>query len=139
MRPGPVTGAGSASAEETMTDKARRAWGAELPEWVEELASLAQDKGLKGAAARIGYSTSVVSNVINNCYRGDMSRVEQMVRGALMGAQVLCPALGDLRRDQCLRWQRQPFVPTNAARARLHRVCNATCEHYRKGGSDAQS
>lgn len=121
----------------TMAEKAHAGWPRGVPDWVAELAAVADARGLKPTAKCIGYSFSVVSQIIHGSYPGDIGRVEQMVRGALMSLEVECPAFGEIGRDQCLRWQRAPFIPTNAARARLRRVCNETCPNYRKGNNDA--
>ncbi|MAA97797.1 MAG: transcriptional regulator [Stappia sp.] len=122
----------------SMVDKARVAWGGSAPDWVRELAGLADREGLSGAAVRIGYSPATTSQVINGKYRGDLCKVEERVRGALMGLSVDCPVLGDLSRDQCLNWQKKPYAPTSAHRVRMHRACRANCPHSRiKGGDDA--
>lgn len=121
----------------SMVDKAATAWGT-LPDWVRELAGLADREGLSGAAARIGYSPATTSQVINGKYGGDLSKVEERVRGALMGLTVACPVVGDLSRNLCLDWQRKPYAPTSAHRARMFRACRAGCPHSRvKGGGDA--
>jgi hypothetical protein len=121
----------------SMVDKADVAWGS-APDWVRELAGLADREGLSGAGARISYSPATTSQVINRKYRGDLSRVEERVRGALMGLTVDCPVLGDLSRDQCLDWQGKPYAPTSAHRVRMYRACHAGCPHSRvKGGGDA--
>lgn len=108
--------------------KARAAWGADAPEWVLALARLAEENGQKAAGEAIGYSGSTISELISNKYRGDIARLEQMVRGALMGATVLCPVLGEIGQDQCRHEQARPFVATNSTRAMLRRECRR-CPH----------
>lgn len=112
----------------SMVEKAEAAWG-QPPDWVIELARLADREGLRGAGKRAGYSASAISTVINACYRGDMARVEETVRGALMGHVVDCPVLGEIGRDQCLAWQKKPFAATSSARAAVYRACRAGCAH----------
>jgi hypothetical protein len=125
------------SATATMSAKAAAAWG-EAPDWVRELAGLADRDGLNGAAARIGYSPATTSQVINAKYLGDLAKVEERVRGALMGLSVDCPVVGELSRDQCLDWQKKPYAPTSAHRVRMFHACRAGCPHARiKGGDDA--
>ena len=121
----------------SFADKARDAWG-DVPDWVSELADLADRERLKGAASAIGYSTTAVSNVINNKYQlGDLDRVEQATRGALMGVVVACPVLGTLSRKTCLDWQKKPFAPSSAYRMRMFRACRGGCPNFRqKGGPD---
>jgi hypothetical protein len=105
---------------------ARASWGDDVQEWVIVLARTAQEMGQKAAGDLIGYSGSTVSEIISNRYRGDLGRAEQMVRGALMGATVMCPVLDEIGRDQCRREQSAPFRATNSTRARLRRACR-TC------------
>lgn len=127
----------SAADGRSFADKARSAWGAAgaAPDWVAELAALADREGLKGAGKRIGYSTGAVSTVINGRYAGDMTRVEEKVRGALMGVVVACPALGEIGRDACLDWQKKPFAATSAIRVAVFRACRGGCPHSTLGQS----
>lgn len=122
----------------TMQEKAERAWGT-VPDWVGELAELAERHGLNACASRLGYSPAVISQTIGNKYRGDLTKLEDKVRGALMGATVHCPVLGEIGRDVCLSWQGKERATTNAMRARLYRACRDGCPHSRlKGGGHAQ-
>ena len=129
MMRGPTAGR-KLAASKAIT-KARVAWGDPLPDWIEELATLADNKGLKGASKAVGYSSSTLSTVISNSYPGDMSRVEEMVRGALMGVEVECPVLGAIGRDVCLDHQKRPFAPTNSTRTRLYHACHGGCPNAR--------
>lgn len=108
--------------------KARSAWGVDLADWVIALAEAAQATSQRVAGERIGYSAATVSEVISKRYRGDLGKLEQMVRGALMGATVMCPVLDEIGRDQCRREQTTPFRATNSTRARLRRACR-TCQN----------
>lgn len=126
MNRGPAPG--SARQDRTMADKAVEGWGS-VPDWVLELAGLVDRTGLRAAGARIGYSASAVSTVINGRYPGDLTRIEECVRGALMGMNVSCPVLGDLGRDQCLAWQKKPFAATSSMRVAVWRACRAGCPH----------
>lgn len=126
MNRGPAPG--TVRVERSMAQKAADAWGMP-PDWVAELATLADREGLRGVEKRVGYSASAISTVINNRYRGDMARVEETVRGALMGHVVSCPVLGELGRDQCLTWQKKPFAATSSVRAAVYRACRAGCPH----------
>lgn len=111
--------------------KAIDAHGAPLPDWLEELAQLADANDLGVAGKRIGYSRSAVSTIISGKYPGDLARVEQMVRGALMALTVECPVLGEIGRDQCLTEQKEPFRATSRHRAQLFHACK-TCPQRRK-------
>ncbi|MBD8890174.1 transcriptional regulator [Roseibium litorale] len=111
-----------------MAAKAEDAWTI-VPDWVSELALMADAKGLASAAGRIGYSTAVVSQVIGAKYPGDLTKVEDKVRGALMGLTVICPVLGEIGRDYCLSQQAKPFAATNSTRTRVYRACRSGCLH----------
>ncbi len=84
-------------------------------------------------AARLGYSASLISGMIANTYPGDRAGVFAKIRGALMGETVVCPVLGEIGGDQCLREQAMPFSTASALRPRLWRACRATganaCPH----------
>lgn len=126
MKRGPQ--AGRATIQRSFADKATEAW-APAPDWVQELATFADREGLRGAEKRVGYSPSALSNVLNNRYPGDLARVEEKVRGALMGQTVICPALGEIGRDQCLDWQKKPFAATSSVRVAVYRACRTGCRH----------
>lgn len=122
----------------TMMEKANAAWGGNAPEWVGELAGMAEREGLNACATRLGYSSATISQTISNKYQGDLSKVEAKVRGALMGETVLCPILGEIGRDRCLNWQAKPRAYTNAIRSKLYHACRDGCQHSRlKGGGHA--
>lgn len=125
--------------ELSMAEKAAAAHGGTAPDWIAALADLADREGLRGAEKRIGYSTSALSMVINGRYRnGDLGRVEEKVRGALMGVVVECPVLGEIGRNACLDWQKKPFAATSSVRVAVYRACRAGCPHSTiKGGGDA--
>lgn len=117
--------------------RAEAAWG-EVPEWVRVLAEQCDKTSQTKVAKVVGYSAATVSYVIKAKYAGDMSKVEQAVRGAFMNAVVDCPVLGELPANECLENQRRPFAATNHIRVQLYRACHGGCAHSRKGGSDAQ-
>jgi hypothetical protein len=121
----------SRPAGKTFLEKACDAHG-EPADWLVELASLADREGLGGVEKVIGYSRSAISNVINGKYPGDLDRVEQMVRGALMSLTVNCPILGEIGRDQCLKEQKEPFRATSRHRAQLFHACKV-CPNRRSG------
>ena len=118
--------------------KAEIAWG-ELPDWVIILAEACARSSQSAVAKRIGYSAATVSQILSNGYRGDVSRVEQMVRGALMSETVECPALGDIARNVCLGWQAKPYAATSSHRVAMYRACRDGCPHSRlfKGDDNA--
>lgn len=96
-------------------------------DWIEVLRAHRTAHGGKKTADAIGYSTAVVSSVLNGKYGGkfggDLNAVRQKVEGALMGLTVECPVVGELPRNRCLEYQRQPFAATNHLRVQLSRTC----------------
>nr|WP_207199551.1 transcriptional regulator [Rhodoplanes elegans] len=105
-----------------------------MPAWVQALAEEANRTSGAAAAARIGYSPPVVSQVLSRTYPGDLARIQEKVAGALMGVTVECPVLGDIARDRCLDEQAKGFAATSSVRARLYRACRAGCPHSRLKG-----
>jgi hypothetical protein len=132
MNRGPKPGAGRNGDTRSMAEKALAGWAGGVPDWVAELAALADREGLRGAEKRIGYSASAISTVINGRYAGDVARVEEKVRGALMGVVVTCPVLGEIGRDQCLDWQKKPFAATSSVRVAVWQACRGGCPHARR-------
>jgi hypothetical protein len=110
---------------------ARAAWGDALPDWVEELAEEATRSTGVAVAKKIGYAGAVVTQIVRRKYPGDIARVEQKVRGALMGATVVCPILGEIGRDRCLDEQKMPNSATSSIRSKLYRACRSGCPHSR--------
>ena len=98
------------------------------PEWVAALRDACLGMSQREVAALIGYSESVISQVINGKYRGDMRRVQAAVEGGLMGATVDCPVVGVIPRQRCMEPQPRPFPATNPTRVQLYRACR-TCPH----------
>lgn len=133
MRRGPRSAAARNGSDKTMVEKAHAAY-AELPDWVEELASYADGHGLKSAGTVISYSPATVSQVISNSYRGDLARVEEMVRGALMAVNVTCPVLGEIGRNACLSHQKAPLSTASPSSVRLFHACRGKCSHRRESG-----
>lgn len=135
MKRGPQ--AGSAAGNQTFIEKAQAIFGLDLPDWIEALAATADARGLAGAGKAIDYSGSLVSSVLSGKYQGDLDRVEQKVRGALLGAEVDCPRLGAMSRSTCLEWQKKPFASTSSLRVEMFQACRAGCPNSRiKGGGD---
>lgn len=128
MKTGPRPGAVGAAPD--YVAKATAAWG-EPPDWILVLAEEASRSTAKAVAERLGYSTSVVTTAIVRAYRGNMERLEQLVRGAFMSLKVDCPVLGELARDRCLQEQAEPFRASSAMRAQLFHACTipGRCPH----------
>jgi len=101
-------------------------------DWLDTLRAHRKAHGNKAAAAAIGYSPTVVSQVLSATYKGDLKAVQQKVEGGLMGMTVDCPVIGELPRNRCLEYQRQPFAATNHLRVQLSRTC-PKCPNRRGG------
>lgn len=140
MNRGPQAGkARNGANDRTYVEKAMEAFEGSPPDWIVALAQKADAGGLDGAAEAIGYSGSLVSTVLRNVYKGDVGRVEQKVRGALMGMTVTCPVIGEMSRHDCLDWQAKPKAATSALRMRMFHACRNNCPNFRpKGGTDAE-
>lgn len=98
--------------------------------WLDRLASECKRTSQKAVADRIGYSATVVNQVLKGTYKGDLGAVEMAVRGALMNVTVDCPVLGKLPANECLEYQKLPFASTNPQRVRLFRSCR-DCKNRR--------
>jgi hypothetical protein len=122
----------------SFVSKAKAAWQP-APDWILALAERADAEGLKGAAAAVGYSGSLVSNVLAGKYQASLHNVERRVRGAFMGG-VNCPGTGDVMSTAaCLDWQQKPFEPSSQLRCRMYRACRSGCPHFGSmGGVNAR-
>lgn len=131
-RPQPTRPAG----QQSFAEKLAVRLGDAAPDWLVELATFADQAGLKRSGEKLGYSPATISQTISGQYRGDIGRVEEAVRGALMGLEVTCPVLGEIGRDRCLKEQKQPFRSTSALRAQLYHACRRPCPNARTHGGD---
>jgi hypothetical protein len=129
MKSGPLARVDGGKKSAHFTIKAAAAHGEQLPDWIGELARICDRDGLRETARRVGYSAAALSYVIAGTYGGDLARVEQAVRGAVMGESVDCPVLGETPRHICLAWQKKPFAATSSLRVRVFRACRAGCAH----------
>lgn len=117
---------------------ARAAWGDALPDWVALLAEECARSTQNKVAARLGRSAALVSAVLRSKYKGDMSAVEDVVRGRFMDATVHCPADGVISTATCRDWMAKARTYSNETgeRVRMRRACLA-CARFRKEAPDA--
>lgn len=103
----------------------RAAWGAEVPDWVVCLANECAASSQRRVAARLERSGALVNQVLKNKYEGDLSAVEDRVRGVFMNATVDCPALGAIPANVCQDWRAKArrFGNANMLRVRMFRAC----------------
>lgn len=118
-------------------DSVRVAWGGDLPDWVTRLAEECARTSQSKVAGRLAYSPSVVSSVLKGSYKGSLDAVEEKVRGVLMGATVMCPALGTLSTMSCREWRDRAadFSGHNALRVKMYRACSACPRNREVAGS----
>lgn len=110
-------------------EKAHTAWGGSAPDWIVALGEACNAENQTAIGKRIGYSGSTVSQLLSNSYPGDVNRIEQIVRGALMHKTVVCPVLQEIGRDVCLGWQKRPFSTASANSVRMFQACRNRCPH----------
>jgi DNA-binding transcriptional regulator YdaS (Cro superfamily) len=98
--------------------------------WLDTLRTVCAAEGQKTVAQRLGFSPTTISQVLSDTYNADTKRVQAAVEGALMGARVDCPVIGDIPRQACIAHQRRKgrFAATNPARVALAKACKR-CEH----------
>jgi len=108
-------------------ERIRTAWSFEPPDWIAALAEACERDSQAAVGRRIGYSASVVNQLLAGSYRGNMAKVERAVRLALLPEQVCCPVLGPITSTDCVRHQRHPSV-VNSVKAELARTC-PRCEY----------
>lgn len=102
-------------------------WSGGVPDWVHALATACDRKSQAHVARQIGYSPTVVNQVLKRKYPGNMRRVEDAVRATIMRSTVECPELGEIALAECREYQARPFSSTNAQRVRLWKACR-NCE-----------
>ncbi len=109
----------------TALDKARTAWGADLPRWVAEMARACADASQAQVAKRMDYSPTVISQVLNRVYQGSYPAVQEVFEGAFEGLSIDCPALGGISPATCRGWREKArsFGNTNGQRVQMYRAC----------------
>ncbi len=122
-------------------NRAIRAWGLSLPDWVKVLAQKCDERQSQVQVAReLDISSSAVNQVLGRAYGGRLERLETKVRGTYMQAVVACPVLGELSTRDCLDYQKKAreFRPTNPLRRALFVACPA-CAHREKPTSSGET
>ncbi len=102
------------------------------PEYVIVLRDACNRQSQSVVAKRLGYSTTVINQVLKSKYKGDLDRVKSAIEGALLGVTVTCPILGPLISNKCLELQSLPFAATNPQRVKIYKACRK-CENNRTG------
>ncbi|CCO22205.1 hypothetical protein [Maridesulfovibrio hydrothermalis] len=108
-------------------DTAKLSWG-NPPDWILALGQTCDElKSQHQTAKRIGYSATAVNQLLKNKYPGNLGKVEDKVRAALMTDKVECPVLGEINSTQCLDTQVRPFSAASSQRVQLWKACQ-TCK-----------
>lgn len=121
-------------------ETARAAWGDAVPDWVLVLARACAATSQNSVARQISRSPTLVSNVLRNKYPGDMTGVEEIVRGVFERRTLICPDLGEIRSNECRDWQllARSYSNENSERIKMYRACHL-CPRMQKGGGDADA
>lgn len=125
-----------------MTERLRKtedAWVVDpggLPDWLTALVEACDRASQNKVAKNMGYSGTVVSQVLSNSYPGDMEKIERAVRDFYM-VGFTCPALGKITPQNCQDWRKQADDPSPSSmmKARMYRAC-VRCHRYRKANVD---
>ena len=105
-------------------DKARRAWGEDLPEWVGTLARSCDATNQREVGGRMERSSGYVSRIINRTYAGSYEEAEQLVRSRLDAEAVFCPIWsGNIPLIACMRNRRRKGSP----RTKMHHTYARAC------------
>lgn len=106
-------------------DRAAAAWGDPPPDWVAALAAECDATSQNKAAARIGVSSAVVSQVLAAKYPGNLAGVEARVRAILLSETVNCPAMGVMDLSVCHEWRAKAkdYRPTSSLRGKMFDAC----------------
>ncbi|WP_149027297.1 helix-turn-helix domain-containing protein [Shewanella psychrophila] len=99
-----------------------------MNKWQQILKEQAAAHGQEDVGKELGVSKTVVSQLINDKYPGDLERMQKLVEGAYMNRMVHCPILGDIPMHQCDKYQGNTST-SNPIRLRLYRACRSGCEH----------
>lgn len=121
--------------ENASADAAIASWGggdkSKVPQWIMALATACDDHTQTRVAKQLGYSPSVVSQVLSNKYAGDMTRVREAVGAHILKERIPCPAEGTMPRRRCLELQERAGPPyASGWHARIWRHCQ-TCPNFR--------
>lgn len=118
-------------------DIARAAWGEDLPDWVETLAIECGKTSQSRVAKKLGRSASLVSQVLNRKYGGELTAIEERFRGVFDHCTLACPALGTMPLQDCQDWRAKArvFQTGNPLRVRMYRAC-LSCPRNRKEVDD---
>jgi hypothetical protein len=107
----------------TNLDRARQAWGEDMPPWVRLLGSACDSANQRQVGQRLGRSSGWVSRVLNATYGGSYEEAETLILAAYGNEGVVCPVFGAIPLSSCVRARRRKAPPQNQS----HRWLAAAC------------
>lgn len=110
----------------TNIDRARAAWGHDLPRWVHLLASACDASNQRVVSEKLGKSQGYTSRLISKSYAGSYAEAERLVRAAYGDEEVFCPIWGPIPLANCMRNRRSNVPPRNSVQHQYRRAC-PTC------------
>jgi hypothetical protein len=84
-------------------DKARTAWGVEMPPWIATLAKAADSTSQRVVSDALDVSSATISKILRNIYPGNMAEMAERVTAAFNATSVDCPAFGIIPTTSCRR------------------------------------
>lgn len=114
------------------------AWGTALPDWINVLVQECDRTSQNSVATKLGFSPTVVSQVIRNRYPGNMAKIEANTRDVFMNAPVECPALqAKIASATCLNYRRiaETWNHGSPFRVKMIRACRA-CPKFKPTGEE---
>lgn len=85
--------------------------------------------GQSAVARSLGYSASVVNQVIHNKYPGRMEKVLLRVAEVYGTDTIDCPVMGMITLKRCSAERKKPFAATSPQRVRLYLSCRTCTAH----------
>lgn len=86
-------------------------------------------KSQNKVAKELGFSSSMISQVLRGKYPGSIENLKLKVEGRYMNLTVSCPVKGEIPVDECREHQSRPFSSANRERVKLYRSCRSGCPH----------
>lgn len=107
-----------------------------MGDWITVLHAECDRSSQAAVARRLGVSGALVNQVLKGTYKGNLTRIEELVRGTFMQEMVDCPVMGPTSKRRCMDEQSRPFAPTNPQRVHLFKTCKQCAKRGGKHGTD---
>ena len=127
----------ASNATVTNLDRARAAWGEDMPAWVRLLASACDASNQRQVGDRLDKSSGYISRILNRNYAGDYREAELQVRAVYGSDDVVCPLWGPIPLASCLRNRRREGPPRNQAHHLHDRTCPTCPNNTDRAAADA--